>query len=165
MSTAPLRAPAADVPTEIPILDVGPFLAGVPGARGRLGGELRHAFQRIGFYFIRNHGVPQELIDRVFAEAARFHAQPADAKLRLKLNSDSVGYVGVRGSTTRHSKINPNNKPNVNEAFFVKRDLPPDHPDVLAGKKFRGLNQWPDSLPGFRETVLEYCAAMERLAA
>jgi isopenicillin N synthase-like dioxygenase len=54
-------------------------------------------------------------------------------------------------------------KPNVNEAFFLKRDLPTDHPDVLAHKRFRGTNMWPDDLPGFRETVVAYCDALEAL--
>ena len=36
----------------------------------------------------------------------------------------------MRGGTTRHSALNANNKPNVNEAFFSARDLPPEHPEV-----------------------------------
>ena len=55
-------------------------------------------------------------------------------------------------------------KPNLVAAYFIKRDLPPDHPDVRAGVRFRGLNQWPDDLPGFRETALEYQGVMEALA-
>jgi isopenicillin N synthase-like dioxygenase len=53
-------------------------------------------------------------------------------------------------------------KANLNEAFFVKREMAPDHPDVLSGRRFRGLNRWPD-LPGFRDTVVGYCDEMERL--
>ncbi|HZS82271.1 MAG TPA: 2-oxoglutarate and iron-dependent oxygenase domain-containing protein [Stellaceae bacterium] len=149
---------------EIPILDLGPYRAGAAGALPRLAGELRHALAEIGFYFIRNHGVEQGLIDRVFGEAARFHAMPLERKLALKINEHNIGYLPMRAATTRHSTLNANNKPNLNEAYFVKRDLPPDHPDVVAGKRFRGANLWPDDLPGFRETVVEYCAALERLA-
>lgn len=148
---------------EIPILDLGPHLAGEPGASERLGAELRYAFQEIGFYFVRNHGVPQRLVDAVFDAAARFHAEPMAAKTVLKINEHNIGYLGMRGSTTRHSRLNANNKPNLNEAFFVKRDLPPDHPDVIANKRFRGANQWPLGLPGFREAVTAYCEAMEQL--
>ena len=163
MSTAPaLRRAAAE--SEIPILDLGPYLAGAPGAAERLGRELREAFTHIGFYFIRNHGVDEALIRRVFSAAERFHALPLEAKLALKINEHNIGYLALRAATTRHSKINLGNKPNLNEAFFVKRELPPDHPDIAAGKRFRGANQWPKDMPGFRETVLEYCAALERLA-
>jgi isopenicillin N synthase-like dioxygenase len=42
-------------------------------------------------------------------------------------------------------------KPNLNAAYFVHRDVQP------------GRNHWPD-LPGFRDNVLAYFAAMERLA-
>ena len=58
----------------IPVLDLRPYLVGEPGAEGRLAAELRWACERIGFYFIVNHGVPQHLIDRAWAETARFHA-------------------------------------------------------------------------------------------
>jgi isopenicillin N synthase-like dioxygenase len=100
----------------------------------------------------------------VFCAAERFHALPLEAKQRLPINQHNIGYLAMRGSTTRHSKLNADNRPNLNEAFFVKRDLPAGHPDVVAGKRFRGANLWPSGLPGFRETVVAYCDAMERLA-
>ena len=71
----------------------------------------------------------------------------------------------MRGAVTRHSKLNADNKPNLNEALFVKRDLPPDHPDVVAGLPFRGTNQWPDGIcPACATRVVAYCDAMEALA-
>jgi len=148
---------------EIPVLDLSAYLAGESGALDRLAVELRHAFEDIGFYFIKGHGVPAALCDAVFAEAARFHARPLDEKMKVKRNQHNVGYLPMKGATTRHSQINPNNKPNVNEAFFVKRDLAPDHPDVLANKRFRCANLWPEGMPGFRETVVGYCDALEAL--
>ena len=59
--------------------------------------------------------------------------------------------------------ISTSGKPNLVEALFVKRDLAPDHPDVIANKLYRPANQWPDGVPGFRETIVAYCDAMERL--
>ena len=162
---APSQPPVRpDAPEEIPVLDLGPYLAGAPGALQRLGAELRRAFEQIGFYFIVGHGVPQSLVDAAFAEAERFHALPLDDKLAIMIDENLVGYMPVRGSVTRHSQINPNNKPNVNEAFFARRDIGPDHPDIVAGKTFRALNKWPANLPGFREAVVAYQAAMEKLA-
>ena len=40
----------------IPVIDLGPFLAGEPGALDRTAKELRVALTEIGFYFIVNHG-------------------------------------------------------------------------------------------------------------
>ena len=50
----------------------------------------------------------------------------------------------------------------MNESFFVKRERGPH--DALAGRRFAGPNRWPADLPGFRETLLEYCEAVDRLA-
>jgi len=153
-----------DAPEEIPVIDLTATMAGTPGALAQASAALRHALENVGFYFITGHGVNQALVDGAFEAAQRFHAQPLDEKLKLRINQHNIGYLPIRGSVTRHSKINPNNKPNVNEAFFAKRDLPPDHPDVLANLPFRGMNQWPDNLPGFREAVVAYSTAMEQLA-
>ena len=35
----------------------------------------------------------------------------------------------------------------------VARDLPADHPDVRADRRFRSANRWPAELPGFREKL------------
>src|SRR5712675_1247904 len=51
----------------------------------------------------------------------------------------------------------------MSQAFFMARDLAPDHPDVVSGRRFRSANQWPKGLPGFREPLVEYCDALERL--
>src|SRR5262249_45735928 len=84
-------------------------------------------------------------------------------KLALKLNHHSTGYMPMRGNTLRTSTVQANTKPNLNEAFFVKRELPADHPDVLADRRFRGANRWPEGMPGFRETIIDYAETMERL--
>jgi len=45
----------------------------------------------------------------------------------------------------------------------VARDLPSDHPDVMADRRFRSANRWPSALPGFHEVIVDYCDTMERL--
>jgi isopenicillin N synthase-like dioxygenase len=152
-----------DAPEEIPVLDLGPYLRGDAGALEKLGTELRYALEKVGFYFVVNHGVDQTLVDATFAAAKRFHAQPLADKIKLKLNEHIRGYQPMKGAVTRHSAVNANNLPNVNEAMFFGPELPADHPDVLAGKPFRGHNQWPENLPGFREDVLAYCEAAKGL--
>lgn len=147
----------------IPILDLAPLLEGRPGAVETLGAELRHAFTEVGFYFVRNHGIPQELLDATFAAAERFHAQPLEAKLALKINEHNIGYMPMRGATTRVNAVGEVALPNANEAVFFKRELPADHPDVRDNVRFRGRNQWPADLPGFREQVLAACQAFEGL--
>jgi isopenicillin N synthase-like dioxygenase len=152
--------PATDA---IPVIDLGPYLASEPGALDRAATELRVALTEIGFYAIVNHGVPADLVRGVYEQVARFHAQPLDRKLAIKLDKHNVGYLPMKGDTLRTSVVAAVTKPNVSEAFFVARDLAPSHPDVVSGRRFRSANQWPAGLPGFRETVTAYCDAMERL--
>ena len=146
----------------IPVIDLGPYLAGEPGALDRTAKELRFALTEIGFYFIVNHGVPREKIRAAFEQVARFHAQPVEKKMALKIDLHSTGYLPMRGNTLRTSTIQAGTKPNLNEAFFVKRELPADHPDVLADRRFRGAEPLarPARLPRDRPRLLR---AMERL--
>lgn len=148
--------------TTIPIIDLGPFLSGAPGALESTAAELRRACAEIGFFFIANHGVNQWLVDRVFEESERFHALPIEAKMSLKIDADNIGYMPMKGNLSAHSKVRRNKKPNLNESFILKRDRGADHPDVAARKRFRGLNRWP-ALPGFRETITAYMAVLELL--
>lgn len=147
----------------IPVIDLGPTLAGEPGALQRAAAELRHALTEIGFYYIVNHGIPHRQIRDIYAAAARFHAQPTDEKMKIRIDKHNVGYLPMKGDTLRTSVVQSVTRPNLNEALFIARDLSVDHPDVVADKRFRSANQWPANLPGFRETVMGYCDALEAL--
>ncbi|UYN96370.1 MAG: isopenicillin N synthase family oxygenase [Enhydrobacter sp.] len=140
----------------IPVIDLG---APLEEASRR----LRIALTEIGFYYVANHGIPATLIGDAFAEAARFHGQPLDRKMAVRIDKHNVGYLPMRGDTLRTSVVQTVTKPNLNEAFFVARDLAADHPDVVADRRFRSANRWPADLPGFREKVMAYCDAMEGL--
>lgn len=103
----------------IPVIDLGPYLAGAAGAIDRTAEELHFALTEIGFYFIVNHGVPSEQIDSVFRQAARFHALPLEKKLEVRLDKHNVGYLPMKGDTLRTSTVEIVTKANMNEAFFV----------------------------------------------
>jgi isopenicillin N synthase-like dioxygenase len=149
---------------EIPVLDVAACLAGEPGALEAAAAELRFALENVGFFYLAGHGVPQPLIDRIFVETKRFHALPLDEKMKLRLNRSNNGYMPLRGHAQRHTTLNKAPpKPNENESFFAKRERDPTDPDVIAKRDLRDPNQWPDNLPGFKETVLEYQDVMRRL--
>ena len=160
----PNRARSLRADEGFPVLDLGNFFAGDMSALPDLGAQLRSAAETLGFYAVINHGVPPALINRAFDAAARFHALPLALKQAVAANEHNVGYMAYGASVSRASKVHKATKPNLNEAYFVKRDVAADHPDVLANKRFRGMNLWPDDLPGFREDVLAYCAAAEALA-
>ena len=66
----------------------------------------------------------------------------------------------------RTSEINDNDKGDLNEAFFIKRERPPNDPLRLSGRRFVGPNLWPEeaALPDFRANVLAYVDTLDRFA-
>jgi len=144
----------------IPVIDYGPFFAGEKGALERLSGEVAHACENIGFFYVLNHGVPDELIDRAFAASRRFFALPLAQKRALKLNENNIGYLPLNASVQGASTVHKATRPNRNESFFISHDRGPDHPDVIAKTPLRGQNQWPPDMPGLRADMTAYFAAL-----
>ncbi len=143
----------------IPMIDMGPFLDGTdrPGVAQRIGAACR----TVGFLYLVDHGIPKSLIDAAMDEARRFFALPLERKLDLHINKSLAhrGYFPLFEENT-----DPAQHADLKEGFDLARDLRPNHPAVLAGKPLHGPNVWPDDLPGFRETIERYYAAMTRLA-
>src|SRR5262249_28306828 len=63
------------------------------------------------------------------------------------------GYVGLEGE-----RLDEGKPADLKEAFNVGLDLAPDHPEVVAGRPFRGVNLWP-ALPGWRRVGLDHFGA------
>jgi isopenicillin N synthase-like dioxygenase len=148
----------------IPVLDVGRWLSGAPGALEELAPVVARTCEDTGFLVVTNHGVPQWLIDECFAASASFFALPHEQKLALRVGELNIGYMPPGGQTIRTSRVADVRKPNLNETFYVTEERAPDHPDVLARAPFVGLNRWPPSLPAFRGAAVAYYDAMRRLS-
>lgn len=79
----------------IPIVDLADFLAG--GERKqKFVHELGKAFEDIGFVSVRNHGVPQEVIDAYYDAVMKFFALPRETKF----NYEIPDLAGQRGYTS-----------------------------------------------------------------
>src|SRR5437762_8938552 len=148
----------------IPVIDFGPCVSGVLGAVTSTARALRQALEEVGFFVMTGHGVPQHLIDQTFSEARRFHDQPMAAKMALRMNEHNNGYMALGRYAVWTSDVNANDKPDLNEAFFCKRERRADDPLLRSGRRFVGPNRWPDDLPGFRQRVLAYTDAMDALS-
>ena len=82
----------------IPIIDYGPYFAGVPGALEDVAVDIAHACEHVGFFYALNHGVSDDTIECAFAASRRFHALPLEQKLALRLDGNNIGYVPVNAS-------------------------------------------------------------------
>ena len=163
-TTLSVSAPTTLIGGEIPLIDVSGYLSGAPGAAQRTAAELRFAFEHVGFYYLAGHGVPQSLIDMAYAEAARFHAQPLEQKLAVKVDEHNIGYMPIARKPPPNAAAQ-GKKPSQNEAYFLRRERGPDDPDVLANRRFHAMNKWPGErdLAGFRANMLDYMGTLEAL--
>ncbi len=144
---------------EIPVINIGPLLH---GGAARVADKIGAAARDIGFFYVVNHGVPSALVERVFAESARFFALSEAEKMPVAIEHSAChrGWFRLGGENLDPAK--QTRAGDFKEGFKIGRDLGADHPLVRAGTPLHGPNQWPD-LPGWRETMQTYYDAMEAL--
>lgn len=147
---------------DIAVIDIAPLATGDAGARAAVARALGEACRTIGFFYITGHGIAPALLAGTFAASKQLFALPLADKQALSITRSrhNRGYVALEGERLAEDKPG-----DLKEAFNVGLELPPDHPDVVAGKPFRGVNLWP-ALPGWRTTVLDYfdaCWSVGRL--
>lgn len=62
----------------IPIIDLEPMRSGTSEEAHETGEALYEAFRSVGFAYIKNHGVPQDVVDEAFTWVRLFtHKSPA----------------------------------------------------------------------------------------
>jgi len=146
---------------QVPVIDFAPFLAGTPAGKLAVAAQIRGACEGTGFFYLAGHGVPQPAIDAVFAASRRFFGLPLDERMKVRLRvGPNRGYQPL-GSRIYADKADA---PDLNESFKYQHELPEDDADVRAGDRVHARNVWPDGLPGWRDTLIRYYDAMERLS-
>jgi len=154
-----------DSTEEIPTLDIGPYLNDEPGGREKVAAELGEISRTIGFFYVKNHGIPQDVIDRIFAESRRFHSLPVEEKEQIPFVATDTyksGYQGQEGErATANVNIIRNAKPNLYSKFNINREG--GSAGLTAPPPEKSPNFWPQNLPGFREAVEDYHGRIENL--
>lgn len=116
--------------------------------------DLGRSFSEFGFAVIRDHGIPQELIDRAEELSKAFFALPTDAKMNYKIE----GGGGARGYTPFGTeKAKDAQVHDLKEFWHVGRSLPEGH--ELAD--YMGDNVWPAEVEGFKNTFETLYASFE----
>ena len=143
------NAPRPATREELPVLDLGPLLRGEP--LDALAKQLRHACETIGFFYVANHGVPQKVVDDVFAATKRFFDLPEQKRLEIKLDDRFR-----RGFMPYGINQHPGFAPDLKESYEFALDLPLTDPTVVAGLPLHGPNRWPADMPWLREAAEAY---------
>ena len=143
---------------EVPQIDIGPLFQGDEPARRRVGDAVRNACIDVGFFYIRNHGVPQATVDETFRQMALFFAQTEDAKREIHASKSRYfrGYSGLYEE--RHDATTDYYEPH--EVIDFGRENEPDDPPECANGLLYGPNLWPSNPPALRRAVEAYYAAM-----
>ncbi len=136
---------------EIPVIDMSGLGSGDEARRMEVASRMREAAERIGFFYVSNHGVPQEQVDAIFEASRRFFALPPETKAGVTINEIHRGWLAVG-----QAKMYAGAKVDLKESFLWGLELPPDDPDVKAGKKLMGPNHWPSFMPEMRGVLSAY---------
>jgi isopenicillin N synthase-like dioxygenase len=157
-----------DSDEEIPTLDIEPYLSGQAGGRERVAAQLHDISKTVGFFYLKGHGISQDVIDRVFEQSRRFHALPPDGK-------KTIPYVNVGGFFSGHQpfsqdgyqrtniNIISNAKPNLVSKFSINREGGSGGLGMSDDERRVQVNFWPEVLPGFKEPLLDYQSSIEKL--
>ncbi|KAK6860180.1 hypothetical protein PG995_003816 [Apiospora arundinis] len=141
--------------TEIPILDMA--LARDPATKPGFLADLRHALMEVGFLYLKNVGISEELFARVIKEGRSFFDIPTEEKLKIEMkNAPSfLGYSQLSAEITA-------GQIDHREQIDLSTEHPVPGPDAPLHHNLLAPNQWPSEsvFPDFRSVFTEYISRM-----
>lgn len=117
---------------------------------------IRNACCEHGFFYVTGHGVSLHLQKRIETLSREFFAQTEEQKLKIamaKAGKAWRGYFPLHGELT-------SGKPDRKEGIYFGTELNKNDERVTKGIPLHGANLFPEQPTAFRETVLEYMAAV-----
>jgi len=139
----------------IPVVDLSEFIGGDSTSKAKFSKELGKAYEDVGFVVVKNHGIPGQLIDKLYRRVKEFFSLPLDKKLQYEI----VGLAGQRGYTSfgrEHAK--GSQMPDLKEFFQYGQNVEDEDPIKT---------QYPDNVKvneviGFDETISQAYKHFER---
>jgi len=133
----------------VPELSLKAFTQGDSAQRAAFSDAMMRGLQEYGFFILKDHGVPLDLLQRAYAEAEGLFALPEETKQQYAR--------GMRGYTpfgVEHAK--DSGHPDLKEFWQVGHDPSPDAP---ADEPFEP-NVWPAEAPGVRAAFSQLFGAL-----
>ena len=143
----------------IPTLDIRRFTHPSSEAdRQAFVAELGAAYREWGFAGIRNHGIPQQLVDEAYEAFKAFFALPDEAKKKYHVpgSGGARGYTPFGVETAKDSKHF-----DLKEFWHIGREIE----DGSGYRDVMPANQWPDEVPAFREKGYALYEALDALGS
>lgn len=137
---------------QVPVIDFVAFRDGDEVEKQVVAQQIREAFHHIGFVYLRNHGIPKDLITQAFNDAQSFFDLPLVDKVKLAW-SDEANYLLKSGY------IAP-------EKEGLDVDRPGDLKEVLdVGKDVMKTWNLPPDQEQFRQTTQKFYQACTQAAS
>jgi isopenicillin N synthase-like dioxygenase len=149
----------------LPIIDVSPLFIDDPSdtSQQEIASQLHQACRDWGFFYVKNHGVPMKLQEKLIELSRAFFAQPVEDKMQIAMSNGGRawrGYFPVGNELT-------SGKPDGKEGIYLGTEIDDDnHPKVRDKVPLHGRNQFPsigDDKNEFRHIILTYMTAIENL--
>jgi isopenicillin N synthase-like dioxygenase len=153
--------------TSIPTIDISPYLDGSEKGRRAVAEQVNKACQEIGFFLIKGHDVPQDMIDLTYAKAAEFFRLPMEDKLSIRMPAPEIarGYTPFKGETLS-AGIGHAAPADLKELIDMGPiDVPGgEYYERADARNFFYPNLWPAKPEGFTAAMETYYRRMNRLA-
>ena len=144
----------------LPVVDFTPFLGEDPAARSEVVQNIAAACESIGFFYVKNHGVPRPIIRGALEASGQFFALPAETKRRVCREPGHYrGYI----ATTPFATDQTSGEDFLYEAFIVGDDVARDDERLAKTDGLYWPNNWPDDFPFFRAAICRYRDALHQL--
>ena len=152
---------------EIPTVDLSLFTHGSETDRSAVVRQIADTCERIGFFLIKGHGVPDKLMSDTYSSSRAFFDLAKDEKLLVKRNRPEVsrGYNSLADQSLSRS-IGILAPPDLQESFNIGPITANDSPYFMDG--FGAIhfapNQWPGRPDDFKSNAVQYYKAMEKVS-
>ncbi|KAH7085223.1 hypothetical protein BKA63DRAFT_499216 [Paraphoma chrysanthemicola] len=147
----------------IPIIDFAKATTGTDQEKEHTAKEVDQAFQNVGFVYLKNHGVPLDMVDECFSWSKKFFALPPETK---SLAPHPPGGAHHRGYSAPGVEKVSQNTYDANELSKL-REIPDFKESFESGNVHDTAqpNIWlpDDVLPGFRAFMEEYFVVCSHL--
>jgi isopenicillin N synthase-like dioxygenase len=151
----------------IPTIDFTPLRTGSEAERRAVARQIDTACRDTGFFLVKGHGVPAELIAKTRQRAIDFFALPDTEKMKVQRPpakiSRGYNWVGDRSIAFSMGTAAP---PDIQEAFAFGHDRADLASKVdKASAQMYAPNIWPEKPDDFKQTMVTYYDAMMGLAS
>jgi len=138
----------------IPVVDLAAFTKGDAASKAAFVQQLGKAYEEVGFVAVKNHGIPDKLIEDLYKYVQQFFALPADVKRSYEI-PELAGQRGYTSFGKEHAK--GFDAPDLKEFFQFGQTVTDGDPIAKEYPDNVAVNE----IPAFTPTCTEAYKAFE----